>query len=46
IEKIPHDEFKHLGLRGAQEGKEVKAIVRTGKFTPYSNVVLVSGVPF
>jgi len=46
IEKIPHDEFKHIGLRGAQEGKEVKAIVRTGKFTPYSNVVLVSGVPF
>jgi D-ribose pyranase len=46
IEKIPHEEFKHLGLRGAQEGKEVKAIVRTGEFTPYSNVVLVSGVPF
>ena len=46
IEKIPHDEIKHMGLRGAQEGKEVKAIVRTGKFTPYSNVVLVSGVPF
>ncbi len=46
IEKIPHEEFKHMGLRGAQEGKEVKAIVRTGEFTPYSNVILVSGVPF
>ena len=46
ITKIPHEEFKHMGLRGAQEGKEVKAIVRTGEFTPYSNIILVSGVPF
>ena len=46
IEKIPHDRFKHLGLRGAEEGEEVKAIVRTGEFTPYANVILVSGVPF
>jgi D-ribose pyranase len=46
IEKIPHEKFKHLGLRGAEEGEEVKAIVRTGEFTPYSNVILVSGVPF
>ena len=46
IDKIPHEKFKHLGLRGAEEGEEVKAIVRTGEFTPYSNVILVSGVPF
>ncbi len=46
VEKIPHERFKHLGLRGAEEGEEVKAIVRTGEFTPYSNVILVSGVPF
>ena len=46
IEKIPHEQFKHLGLRGAEEGEEVKAIVRTGEFTPYSNIILVSGVPF
>ena len=46
VEKIPHERFKHLGLRGAQEGEEVKAIVRTGEFTPYANVILVSGVPF
>jgi len=46
IEKIPHERFKHLGLRGSQEGEEVKAIVRTGEFTPYANVILVSGVPF
>ena len=46
IEKIPHERFKHLGLRGAEEGEEVRAIVRTGEFTPYANVILVSGVPF
>ena len=46
VEKIPHEQFKHLGLRGAEEGEEVKAIVRTGEFTPYANVILVSGVPF
>lgn len=46
VEKIPHEKFKHLGLRGAEEGEEVKAIVRTGEFTPYANVILVSGVPF
>ncbi len=46
IEKIPHEKFKRLGLRGAEEGEEVKAIVRTGEFTAYSNVILVSGVPF
>jgi len=46
IEKIPHEQFKSLGLRGAERGEEVKAIVRTGEFTPYSNIILISGVPF
>jgi D-ribose pyranase len=46
IDTIPHTQFKHLGLRGAEEGEEVKAIVRTGEFTPYSNIILISGVPF
>jgi D-ribose pyranase len=39
IETIPHDEFKQL-TRSAQ------AVVRTGEFTPYANVILVSGVSF
>lgn len=36
IESIPHLEFK--GLSGKS-----KAIIRTAEFTPYANVILVSG---
>jgi D-ribose pyranase len=36
IETIPHTEFR-------QRSKDVKAIVRTGDFTAYTNVLLVSG---
>ena len=35
VEMIPHAQFK-------QRAKEVKAIIRTGDFTAYSNVLLVS----
>ncbi|MGB4008370.1 MAG: D-ribose pyranase [Bacillota bacterium] len=39
VEKIPHGEFKKmLG--------QVKAIIRTGEFTPYANVILVGGVVY
>lgn len=39
VEKIPHAEFKKmLG--------QVKAIVRTGEFTPYANIILVGGVAY
>lgn len=36
---IPHMEFK-------SRMKESKAVVRTGEFTPYSNIILISGVVF
>ncbi len=36
---IPHEEFKVLT-------GQAKAIVRTGEFSPYANVILVSGVVF
>lgn len=36
IETIPHTEFK-------QRSRNVKAIIRTGDFTAYTNVLLVSG---
>lgn len=36
---VPHEEFKKL-TKGA------KAIIRTGEATPYSNIILVSGVSF
>lgn len=39
IISVTHEEFKHLT-------KESKAIVRTGEFTPYANIILVSGVIF
>jgi len=45
-EIIPHLEFKDLVLNGALQGKEVKAMVKTGEFTPYANIILVSGVDF
>lgn len=38
-EKVSHEQFKVLTARS-------RAIVRTGEFTPYANVILVSGVVF
>ena len=46
IKYIPHDEFKDLVLHGAQRGEPVACFVKTGEFTPYANIILVSGVPF
>jgi len=45
-EVIPHRDFKHLVLNGALEGKELKIMVKTGEFTPFANIILVSGVDF
>ena len=39
IDTIPHIEFK-------QRTGSARAVVRTGEFTPYANVILVSGVVF
>ncbi len=39
IETVPHEKFKELS-------RSAKAIVRTGEFTPYANVILYSGVVF
>ena len=39
VSAIPHDAFKQA-TRGA------RAIVRTGEFTPYANVILRAGVVF
>lgn len=39
IEFVPHTEFK-------QKTHDARAVVRSGEFTPYSNVLLFSGVPF
>ncbi|GIV76914.1 D-ribose pyranase [Litorilinea aerophila] len=39
VETVLHTEFK-------QRTASCKAVVRTGEFTPYANVILVSGVTF
>jgi len=39
IKEVPHEEFKELI-------KISKAVVRTGEFTPYANVILIGGVIF
>lgn len=39
IKKIPHQRFKELT-------RSARTVVRTGEFTPYANVILVSGVVF
>lgn len=39
VQVVTHDEFKSDTLH-------TKAIVRTGEFTPYANVILIAGVVF
>jgi D-ribose pyranase len=39
IETVPHAKFK-------EKTHNARAIVRTGEFTPYANIILVSGVVF
>lgn len=39
VKRITHEEFK-------QETKKAKAVIRTGEFTPYANIILRSGVVF
>jgi len=36
---VPHEEFKQIT-------QQARVIVRTGEFTPYANVILVSGAVF
>jgi len=39
IEYVPHEEFKKLN-------KESKAVIRTGEYKSFANIILVSGVTF
>lgn len=39
VQVVSHDEFK-------ADTTSTKAIVRTGEFTPYANVILIAGVVF
>ena len=39
IETTPHEAFK-------TQTRQARAVIRTGEFTPYANIILVSGVVF
>ena len=39
VEDVPHSDFKTLAA-------SARAVIRTGDFTPYANVMLVSGVVY
>lgn len=39
IQMISHEELK-------EKTRQARAVVRTGEFTPYANIILVSGVVF
>jgi D-ribose pyranase len=39
IETVPHDTFK-------KQTRSVRAVIRTGEFTAYANIILVAGVVF
>ncbi|MBQ6594867.1 MAG: D-ribose pyranase [Clostridia bacterium] len=39
VDYIPHEDFK-------KKTEESRAVIRTGECTPYTNVILVSGVSF
>lgn len=39
LQEVPHAELQEMA-------KSARAVVRTGEFTPYANIVLVAGVVF
>ncbi|MBE7551687.1 MAG: D-ribose pyranase [Anaerolineales bacterium] len=39
IDILPHESFK-------QQTRSARAVIRTGEFTPYANIILVAGVVF
>jgi D-ribose pyranase len=41
---VPHDLMPHVEFK--QSARDVRGVIRTGDFVPYSNVTLVAGVVF
>jgi D-ribose pyranase len=41
MSKVPHEEFKRMGSNGS-----TSVYIRTGEVSPFSNVILISGVTF
>jgi D-ribose pyranase len=46
ITYIEHPDFKDAVLHGAERGDPIACFVKTGEFTPFANIMFVSGVPF
>lgn len=41
---VPHDLLPHVEFK--QAARDVRGVIRTGDFVPYSNILLVAGVVF
>jgi len=41
---VPHDLVSHVDFK--RSAREVRGVIRTGDFVPYSNIVLVAGVVY
>jgi len=41
---VPLDRIDHVQLK--ERSRSARAIVRTGEFTPFANLIVVAGVPF
>ena len=41
---VPHDLVTHVEFK--QSARDVRGVIRTGDFVPYSNILLVAGVVF
>lgn len=39
IQTVPHQDFK-------EQTRSARAVIRTGEFTPYANIILMAGVVF
>jgi len=39
VKEVPHERFKEIS-------RQAKAIIKTGEFTPYANIILICGVIF
>jgi D-ribose pyranase len=44
LEGVPFEEISHAELKSLCA--QARAVVRTGEFTPYANIILVAGVVF
>jgi D-ribose pyranase len=44
LDEVPIETVTHLILK--EQTRLARAVIRTGEFTPYANVILVAGVVF